>query len=245
MSPFVVVGADGARRSADATECERILDGDWRARVHGARRRVRLFRHTGADRGAPERMFLWLGAALLIDGLDGPLARRLTVAERLPRFSGERLDLVIDYLTYVFIPALALWQAGVLAARSARARGGDPRLLPVPLRRPGEQGRGQQLRRLPGHLEPGRVLSLRVRCRSRRGRAGGRRGHRADVRSLALGASLRVRAWRPLTLAALALWAGAAAWTLALGFPAPPLAQLALIAAAAYGVGLTLLRRRG
>jgi phosphatidylcholine synthase len=80
--------------------------------------------------GSPERMFLWLGAALLIDGLDGPMARRLNVAERLPRFSGERLDLVIDFITYVFIPALALWQAGVLAgALGARARGGDPRLL--------------------------------------------------------------------------------------------------------------------
>jgi phosphatidylcholine synthase len=49
--------------------------------------------------GSPERMFLWLGAALLIDGLDGPMARRLNVAERLPRFSGERLDLVIDFIT--------------------------------------------------------------------------------------------------------------------------------------------------
>ena len=93
-------------------------NGPWTAigvRVHGARRRVRLFATLALIGGAPERMFLWLGAALLIDGLDGPLARRLTVGRRLPRFSGERLDLVIDYLTYVFIPALALWQAGVLA----------------------------------------------------------------------------------------------------------------------------------
>jgi hypothetical protein len=54
-----------------------------------------------------------------------------------------------------------------------------------------------------------------------------------------------VRALRPLTLAALVLGAGAAAWTLAQGFPAPPLAQIALLAAAVYGLGLTLVRRRG
>ena len=61
-----------------------------------------------------ELMFVWLGVALVIDGLDGLLARRFGVREHLPRFSGERLDLVIDYVTYVFVPALALYQAGFL-----------------------------------------------------------------------------------------------------------------------------------
>src|SRR5262249_10176835 len=49
--------------------------------------------------------FAWLGAALIADGADGPLARRFEVAEALPRFSGEDLDKVIDYLTYVTVPA--------------------------------------------------------------------------------------------------------------------------------------------
>jgi phosphatidylcholine synthase len=59
-------------------------------------------------------MFAWLGLALFIDGIDGSFARLTKVEERLPRFSGERLDLVIDYVTYVFVPALALVRAGFL-----------------------------------------------------------------------------------------------------------------------------------
>jgi phosphatidylcholine synthase len=53
-------------------------------------------------------MFLWLGVALVIDGVDGTLARRYDVANVLPNWSGEALDLVIDYVTYVFIPAYAI-----------------------------------------------------------------------------------------------------------------------------------------
>lgn len=64
--------------------------------------------------GAWERMFAWLGLALFIDGIDGSFARLTRVDERLPRFSGERLDLVVDYVTYVFVPALALVRAGYL-----------------------------------------------------------------------------------------------------------------------------------
>lgn len=64
--------------------------------------------------GAWERMFAWLGLALVIDAIDGTLARLVHVEERLPRFSGERLDLVVDYVTYVFVPALALLRAGFL-----------------------------------------------------------------------------------------------------------------------------------
>ncbi len=59
-------------------------------------------------------MFAWLGVALVIDGIDGTFARMARVTERLPRFSGERLDLIVDYVTYVFVPALALLQAGYL-----------------------------------------------------------------------------------------------------------------------------------
>jgi phosphatidylcholine synthase len=46
-----------------------------------------------------QRMFIWLGVALFVDTIDGPLARRVRVTEVLPRWSGERLDLVVDYLT--------------------------------------------------------------------------------------------------------------------------------------------------
>lgn len=61
-----------------------------------------------------QMMFVWLGAALLVDAVDGPLARRFAVKELLPRFSGERLDQIVDYLTYVAVPAYALTMAPLL-----------------------------------------------------------------------------------------------------------------------------------
>lgn len=59
-------------------------------------------------------MFIWLAVALLIDGIDGTLARRFRVAEILPRWSGDALDLVVDFTTYVFVPAVALAISGLL-----------------------------------------------------------------------------------------------------------------------------------
>jgi phosphatidylcholine synthase len=67
-------------------------------------------------------MFCILAVALVIDGVDGSLARKLRVAERLPRWSGDVLDLVIDFVTYVFVPAYALAASGIL-----------PQSLAVPL----------------------------------------------------------------------------------------------------------------
>jgi phosphatidylcholine synthase len=64
-------------------------------------------------------MFLWLGVALIIDGVDGTFARRLRVAEVLPRWSGDVLDLVVDILNYVFVPAYALATSGLLPAALA------------------------------------------------------------------------------------------------------------------------------
>jgi phosphatidylcholine synthase len=61
-----------------------------------------------------QAMFLCLGAALVVDGVDGAMARRLKVAELLPRWSGDVLDLVVDFLTYVFVPAYAIVACGLL-----------------------------------------------------------------------------------------------------------------------------------
>ena len=61
-------------------------------------------------------MFGWLGLALVVDAADGPLARYFRIAETLPRWSGETLDLVVDFLTYVFAPAYAITASGLLAA---------------------------------------------------------------------------------------------------------------------------------
>ena len=56
----------------------------------------------------------WLSIALIVDGVDGSLARWAKVKERAPRVDGDTLDLVIDYLTYVFVPTLFLWRAGLI-----------------------------------------------------------------------------------------------------------------------------------
>jgi len=59
-------------------------------------------------------MFLWLVLALLVDGIDGPLARRYDVTANWPTYDGVLMDLIVDYLTYVFIPAYALFKSGLL-----------------------------------------------------------------------------------------------------------------------------------
>ena len=56
------------------------------------------------------------GLALFIDGIDGWLARWSTVAKVLPRFSGERLDLIVDYLNYVVVPAFVIIESGRLGS---------------------------------------------------------------------------------------------------------------------------------
>jgi phosphatidylcholine synthase len=59
-------------------------------------------------------MFFCFGLALVVDGVDGPLARSFDVAEVLPRWSGATLDLVVDFVTYVFVPAFAIAASGLL-----------------------------------------------------------------------------------------------------------------------------------
>ena len=64
---------------------------------------------------------LWLAAALIVDGVDGPLARRAGVIQRTPGIDGATLDLVVDYLTYVFVPAILIYRAGLVPAPYAPA----------------------------------------------------------------------------------------------------------------------------
>lgn len=64
-------------------------------------------------------MFGWLGVALVIDGLDGPIARRLNVEALQPDWSGDVLDLVVDFVTYVFVPAYAIAASGLLLPLAA------------------------------------------------------------------------------------------------------------------------------
>lgn len=62
----------------------------------------------------PKLMWLYLGIALIVDGIDGTLARRANVRLYAPHFDGTILDSVIDYLTWTFIPALFMYRAGLL-----------------------------------------------------------------------------------------------------------------------------------
>lgn len=58
--------------------------------------------------------FFWLGVALFVDAIDGPMARKVEVTRILPNWSGDVLDQVIDYTTYVIIPAFTLYQSGII-----------------------------------------------------------------------------------------------------------------------------------
>jgi phosphatidylcholine synthase len=68
-------------------------------------------------------MFGWLGLALVIDGVDGPMARRLDVMRVQPDWSGEVLDLVVDFATYVFVPAYAIAASGLLLPYTSQLLG--------------------------------------------------------------------------------------------------------------------------
>ncbi len=60
------------------------------------------------------KAFLWLGVALVVDAIDGPIARKLSVKENAPRYDGAVLDLVVDFITYVFVPAAMIIWGGLI-----------------------------------------------------------------------------------------------------------------------------------
>jgi phosphatidylcholine synthase len=63
--------------------------------------------------------FAWLGLALFIDGIDGTLARFARVSETGGTIDGVVLDLVVDFLTYVLVPVVALWRSDLMPPRTA------------------------------------------------------------------------------------------------------------------------------
>jgi phosphatidylcholine synthase len=66
------------------------------------------------DRGQWGLALLWLLAALAVDGIDGTLARWARVKEHAPRIDGEAFDLIVDYLNYVFVPAIFICRTGLV-----------------------------------------------------------------------------------------------------------------------------------
>ncbi len=195
--------------------------------------------------GAWEEAFAWLGLALLIDGVDGTLARMADMPTRLPRFSGERLDLVIDYVTYVFVPALALLQAGYLAG--AWGVGLAALILLSSLFHFSDMDSKDADHAFVGfpaiwnivayyvfalQMAPGIVAIVVLACVG------------LTFVPMRWAHPLRTKALLPLTLGVVAVWCLAAAWTLWTGFPASLPMQAVLCLCAAYGVGLTLVRSR-
>jgi phosphatidylcholine synthase len=55
--------------------------------------------------------FLWLALQIVVDATDGFLARRLNVGKHAPLLRGAHLDDIVDYVSYVFVPALFIWRS--------------------------------------------------------------------------------------------------------------------------------------
>jgi phosphatidylcholine synthase len=179
--------------------------------------------------------FVWLGVALLIDGIDGPIARRFRVRERLPKWDGAALDFVIDYTTYVFVPAIVVARAlelppiigalcGVVVAVSGALYFADVRM-----KRPDNSFRGfPAVWNMPVFVlyafTPPTIVTV------------------ASVATLAVLTflpvnfvhPLRVIRWRAPTLLAVGLWVVTSLWLLVTHFSAPLPVKLVLLAASAY-----------
>jgi phosphatidylcholine synthase len=188
-----------------------------------------------------QTMFVWLGIALFVDALDGPLARLLNVKTVLPRFSGERLDLIVDYLTYVMVPAFVLTEASLLP-ESSRLPAAIAVLLSslfhvADLDSKTEEGYFVGFPAIWNivllylfALQPPPSVSLAIVA------------FFVLVTFVPLLAvhPFRVARLRPLTVLVTLLWAGAAAAAVADPFPSPLWVQALLLLTAAYftGVGL-------
>jgi phosphatidylcholine synthase len=186
-------------------------------------------------------MFFWLGVAVIVDAVDGPMARAVRVDTVLPRFSGERLDLVIDYLTYVFIPALALWEAGYLQGLPGTMLAGG--IVTSSLFHFSDMESKTEDNCFVGFPAVWNVVAFYVFAFDMSLPA------TAAVVALLIAFTfvplkwvhpVRVVAFRVPTLCALVLWAFASLWTLWHGFPAPFLAKAMLLGVALYGLGLCL-----
>ncbi len=179
--------------------------------------------------------FFWLGIATLVDGIDGPLARRHRVRERLPKWDGAALDFVVDYVTYVFAPAIIVGRAldlpPVLGAVAAVvvAVSGALYFADTRMKQPDNSFRGfPAVWNMPVFVlfafqPPPAVTFLSV---------------------LALAVltfvpvnfvhPIRVVRWRIGTLSVVGVWVLCALWLLATNFTAPAAVKYVLLAASVY-----------
>jgi phosphatidylcholine synthase len=199
-----------------------------------------------AVRGEWARTFLWLGLALLIDAVDGTLARRLRVAEVLPRWSGELLDFVVDFATYVFVPAFALAASGLLPPSVALALGvvitvtGALYFADRRMKTPDSYFRG-----FPALWNVAAFYVFLLKPAPWLGAAVIAALAAATFAPIHFVHPVRVPRWRLLNLAALALWALLALFALLQNFEPPAWVAAALTTIAMYFVIVGLLRGTG
>lgn len=187
--------------------------------------------------------FLWMGAALLIDGADGPLARILNIDAVLPRFSGVSLDETIDYLNYCVVPAFVFLESGLLG--DWRALFVASLIVLVSLFHFADRSS-----KTPDGYFVGFPALWNVVCFYVFAFALNENATLALVVVLALLTfvpvkwvhPLRVRRLRALTVAVVTCWAAAAAFTVIDGFPAKPFVQVILIVSALYALALGISR---
>jgi len=185
------------------------------------------------------QMFLWLGVALIVDGVDGTFARRLHVAELLPRWSGDVLDFVVDYGTYVLVPAYAIAIGGVLPPGAALPLGlivavtGAIYFADRRMKTSDSYFRGfPALWNVVALLKPApwfATLAVLVLAA-------------ATFAPIYFVHPVRVPRWRRVNLAALALWVGLAIFALVRHLDPPGWVVAALAAIAIYFVIVGLLR---
>ena len=107
----------GVETSASFAPSRRLRAAGWVLHAYTASgTALALFAVIAAVQGEVVRALWILLAALVIDGTDGMLARRLRVKQTIPTFDGARLDDIVDFITYAFVPMVLLWTAGYLPA---------------------------------------------------------------------------------------------------------------------------------
>ncbi|HPD91970.1 MAG: CDP-alcohol phosphatidyltransferase family protein [Rhodobacter sp.] len=180
-------------------------------------------------------MFLWLVVAFVVDGIDGPMARKYDVKHKAPIIDGVLLDLIIDYLTYVFIPAFALFQSGLLPGWSGWVAiivitfasvlyFADTRMKTADNSFSGFPGCWNMLAVVVFATRPefwvllGLIVVLSVTMFLR----------------IKFVHPVRTRRWRTLTLPIALIWVAAATWAAWMDFAQPRPVTLALIASSIY-----------
>jgi phosphatidylcholine synthase len=188
--------------------------------------------------------FAWLGVALIVDGVDGTIARALHVRDRVPNISGDVLDLVIDFTTYVFVPAAILvlcdiWPKslamgwGVIIIVSAALYFADLRMKTPDNWFAGFPAVWNVVVFYLVVYEPSAWVASIIIAAAAIGQA----------MPLVFVHPFRVQQFKPLTLAMCVVWAIAAFACVAEGLKPDPVTNIVLLACAAYFCGLGLLRR--